>query len=204
MKKNEKGFGALEALLIIVIIGLLGLAGWMFFSKQNDKNINSATKTTQSTPKNENNTKTTAEESTKTAAKWQKYTNAKYKFGYSYPEGAKITEREDAQFFETTAIRDNGNNPALNVWGNGNYKVQVQAYQYDQTLTDFLKTYGKKATVSNVNGLDKASVDVSSEETQGPSYTEYYFGKSGTILSLVVVGDFPYELKDLLDSVYIN
>lgn len=36
MRKNEKGFGAVELLVIIVIIGLLGVVGWQFFSRQKD------------------------------------------------------------------------------------------------------------------------------------------------------------------------
>ncbi len=36
MKKNEKGFGVVEILLVAVIIGLLGLVGWMFYNKQKD------------------------------------------------------------------------------------------------------------------------------------------------------------------------
>jgi type II secretory pathway pseudopilin PulG len=36
MRKNEKGFGVVEILLVIVVIGLLGVGGWMFFSKQKD------------------------------------------------------------------------------------------------------------------------------------------------------------------------
>jgi cytoskeletal protein RodZ len=49
MKKNEKGFGVVEILLVIVVVGLLGVAGWMFFNKQRDKDNDNKTTSTQQT-----------------------------------------------------------------------------------------------------------------------------------------------------------
>ncbi len=58
MRKNEKGFGVVEILLVIVVIGLLGLVGWMFFSKQNDsKTNNNATTPKITSPKEADQTK---------------------------------------------------------------------------------------------------------------------------------------------------
>lgn len=36
MRKIEKGFGAVEILIVIAIVGLVGIVGWLFFNKQQD------------------------------------------------------------------------------------------------------------------------------------------------------------------------
>lgn len=61
MKRNEKGFGAVEVLLLVVTIGLLGVVGWMFFSKQQESkgNDNKTVDSTQQAAKEE--TKPTTE-----------------------------------------------------------------------------------------------------------------------------------------------
>jgi hypothetical protein len=46
MKNNQKGFGALEALIIIVIVGLLGFGGW-FIWNSNRTDDNKTSKQTQ-------------------------------------------------------------------------------------------------------------------------------------------------------------
>lgn len=38
MKNNQKGFSAVEVLLVLVILGLIGLAGWFVFNRNADKN----------------------------------------------------------------------------------------------------------------------------------------------------------------------
>lgn len=44
MKKNQKGFGAIEGLLILVIVGLIGFVGWYVFHAKTDtdKSLSSA------------------------------------------------------------------------------------------------------------------------------------------------------------------
>lgn len=52
MKKLQSGFTVVEGLLILVIVGLLGGTGWYVWSsnKQVNKNLDSATNTSQSSP----------------------------------------------------------------------------------------------------------------------------------------------------------
>jgi hypothetical protein len=38
MKKNQKGFGAVEGLLILVIVGLIGFVGWYVWHSKNNAN----------------------------------------------------------------------------------------------------------------------------------------------------------------------
>ncbi|HYF97108.1 MAG TPA: hypothetical protein VD947_03675 [Patescibacteria group bacterium] len=37
INNNQKGFGALEALLTVLVVGLLGLAGYLVYSRQQDQ-----------------------------------------------------------------------------------------------------------------------------------------------------------------------
>lgn len=64
MKNNQKGFGALEGLLILIIIGLLGFTGYYVYHTKNntDKTLNTAANT--STVAKSSATKYTAQEAT--------------------------------------------------------------------------------------------------------------------------------------------
>lgn len=63
--KNQKGFSALEALLILVIIGILGGTGWYVWSSKNktDQALNNAANSSvnETTAKTKNSTTLTAE-----------------------------------------------------------------------------------------------------------------------------------------------
>ncbi len=60
MRKNEKGFGVIEILLIIAVIGLIIAIGWLFFSRQKDSTQDNKETNTQQTTQ-----KTTEQQSTK-------------------------------------------------------------------------------------------------------------------------------------------
>lgn len=53
MRKNEKGFGLVEILLVTVVIGLLVAVGRLFFDRQKDKQDNKVTNTQQTIQKTE-------------------------------------------------------------------------------------------------------------------------------------------------------
>lgn len=74
MRKNEKGFGAVEILLVIVIIGLLGVVGWQFFSRQKDTKNNESAATNSEQVKKTEEPKNT-QEPTKEVAKTTIYPN---------------------------------------------------------------------------------------------------------------------------------
>ncbi len=54
MRKNEKGFGVLEILLIVIVIGLIVVVGWLFIDRQKAKDggASKTTNTQQTTQKN--------------------------------------------------------------------------------------------------------------------------------------------------------
>lgn len=47
MKKVQKGFGAVEALIVLVVIGLIVVAGWLVYDRQQDSQSEQQTETTQ-------------------------------------------------------------------------------------------------------------------------------------------------------------
>lgn len=48
MKNNQKGFGAVEVLLVIVLLAIIGFLGWRFYTNQ-DKDSNTQEPTSQTT-----------------------------------------------------------------------------------------------------------------------------------------------------------
>jgi hypothetical protein len=80
---NQKGFSAVEAILIIVIIAAIGLGGWYVWKKQNTKDAHS---TTNSQKQSESSTKESAQEATPDpTADWVTYSNATGKFSFKHP-----------------------------------------------------------------------------------------------------------------------
>jgi hypothetical protein len=84
MKKNQKGFSAVEGLLILVIAGLIGFVGWYVWQAKNnaDDNLSSATETSNSTQNITNASPYYG---------WKIYTSQNEKFSFKYPKDWKIT-----------------------------------------------------------------------------------------------------------------
>jgi cytoskeletal protein RodZ len=78
MKKNEKGFGVIEALLILVIVGLIGFVGW--YVGQSKQKTNESSTTTYS----EQKTEEASEEST-----YKEYKDDVRTFKFEYPKDWK-------------------------------------------------------------------------------------------------------------------
>jgi predicted negative regulator of RcsB-dependent stress response len=65
MKNNEKGFGAVEGLLVIVIVVLIGVAGWFVYQRRHSSTPSQTTHTqapTQSGPASREQVKTAADD----------------------------------------------------------------------------------------------------------------------------------------------
>lgn len=65
MKKNEKGFGLFEGLLIIIILIILGLIGWYIFNKKDDKSSKKESSQSQSKTSTESKKEEAPKEDTK-------------------------------------------------------------------------------------------------------------------------------------------
>ncbi len=92
MKENQKGFGLVEAILIVLILGVVGFVGWYVWQAKN-----TASKPSDATSQNNNDSDTTGSEETEfdTAAV---YTNKKLGFSFVYP-------RKDWKQFEEYDIK---------------------------------------------------------------------------------------------------
>jgi type II secretory pathway pseudopilin PulG len=60
VKKNEKGFGVVEILVVLVIVGLIGTAGWLVYARQNNKTDNKQSNTQAGQQEKEETTKNEA------------------------------------------------------------------------------------------------------------------------------------------------
>ena len=81
MHKNQKGFSAVEGLIILVIVLLIGAAGWFVWQRNQDDNIESAaTKTSQATTKNSSDEKLI------------EYKNASVHLSFKYPYDWSLNE----------------------------------------------------------------------------------------------------------------
>jgi hypothetical protein len=82
LRNNEKGFGAIEGLLIVAVVVLLGIVGYMVYKNHNKATTNNSTTTasTTTTP-----AKTTTTQPVDPYAGWQSYSDSHMSF--KYPSG---------------------------------------------------------------------------------------------------------------------
>ena len=93
MRKNEKGFGIVELILIIVVIGLIMAVGWLFFDRQKEKNNETTGNNVQQQVVK--NTETQEETKPDPTASWQTYTNVNGKFSFKYPPTWKFANNPE-------------------------------------------------------------------------------------------------------------
>ena len=202
---KKHGFGLVGILLVVVVIGFVGFAGWYVWNNQNaQNNVEDSTTVQRSQESQQENTTSPDTIEEEVTSDWKDYKNTSQGFGFSYPSEATLQEREDATYFQATAEKNDGNNPALNVYGDENYKIQIQMYSYGINLAQFIGQGVDgtiKSNVENVDGTEKAVTTVSSEEIQGPGYDIYWFGKDGKVISVVVYGNPTFNVDDLLSTV---
>lgn len=82
MTNNQKGFGPIEALLILILLGIVGAAGWYVILAKNDtyKSFDSAAETEVKIE-----SKTESNEQKDPTADWVAYSNKEGKFSLQYP-----------------------------------------------------------------------------------------------------------------------
>ncbi len=84
LRNDEKGFGAIEGLLIVVVVVLLGVVGYMVY-KNHNKTTNSATTANTAATTPTKTTTTTPAKPVDPYAGWQTYSNSQVSF--KYPSG---------------------------------------------------------------------------------------------------------------------
>jgi len=97
LSKNNRGFSAVEALIVLVVLALLGFAGWFVYHKQHEKNdkkttTNSSSKSTNDTSKDASKDSTKDQTEYFTVSEWgvrAAYT-ASDRFTYKLSDGNKM------------------------------------------------------------------------------------------------------------------
>ena len=93
LHNNEKGFGAVEGLLIVVIVVLIGVVGWFVYKNHNKTTNNTtATSTTTTTPKKTTSTPATVDP----YAGWKSYTLQYEKLTLKYPSTWTVDDQSTA------------------------------------------------------------------------------------------------------------
>lgn len=92
MKFNQKGFSAVEILVVIVVIGLLGAVGWLVYDRQNNKSSETpdtkpSTSITQNSP---------ADKNEELPASKLKYDKGSYAFLYPDTWAVDNTNQDDS------------------------------------------------------------------------------------------------------------
>jgi hypothetical protein len=82
--KNETGFTAVEAVLVVVIVVLIGASGW-FVYKNHQKAAQQPAKVTASA-----NQEPVYKRTTTVPASWKTYANKQYSFSFSYPPDSNV------------------------------------------------------------------------------------------------------------------
>jgi hypothetical protein len=154
MKNNQKGFSAIEILLIVGIVGIIGGIGWYVVrsNKEIDKNLNAAGNTSIASPskthKSSETTKTIDE-----TANWAKVTSGKSAFSVKMPDGWNL---------QNWTSRD---------------------YLYAGSYKDLTFTNGKRATVASGDSyaLDSGPVrhfNITADPIAQKSSIGYYFNET--------------------------
>jgi prepilin-type N-terminal cleavage/methylation domain-containing protein len=117
LRSDQKGFSAVEILLVLVIVGLIGVVGYMVYRNHNKTTDNTATSTTKSSTSAQ--TKNTP---TDPYAGWQTYSDSHVSF--KYPSGwqagtgtdkyAAVSVTATSPGFTTSAMTT-GDNPGASV-----------------------------------------------------------------------------------------
>jgi len=98
--KNQKGFGAVEALLIVVIVGLIGFVGWYVWNAKSDSE--SQFKASTSNESKDSNSPSIYKKTTKVPSSWVAFSNKYYKLTISHPTEWYVSGYEFSEFVEGT------------------------------------------------------------------------------------------------------
>jgi type II secretory pathway pseudopilin PulG len=169
MKYSQKGFSAVEALLVLLVIGLIGGAGWYVWQKQNDK----------STPNNSNEVSTVKQveltDSSKTFS--IQYPNSWSAVPYEAPghDGPARPEPDWSKTPQPITLRNQNNkNAEIKIDGYANVSTTIDK-EIEAIDKDQFNTYSK-VTINGYEAI-KHVLDFA-----GPSDAEKYKDITYTVL----------------------
>lgn len=92
MRKNQKGFSAIEGLLILVIVGIIGGTGWYVWDRNNSESTNTGT------PTSSEEKKETVEENL-VSKNWKRYKSGQSAFSIKLADGLNGLRDTSSDFF---------------------------------------------------------------------------------------------------------
>lgn len=114
MKKDQKGFSAVELLLVVVFVGLIGFVGWTVYQRQDKQNSQTtATQQTEKVPE-------TYQRTTTVPSDWKTFENEEYKLTFSYPSDWTIS---------TNLITKKSGEDMQNIFSDNATKIFVICYK---------------------------------------------------------------------------
>lgn len=177
MKKNQKGFGVIELLILVVLVGLLGFLGWRFYE---------ARQKTDESPKIESTSQVSVKDTTPQG--WVKYKNNDLGISFSYPKQWKLV---DCASIEHKFIYLGSDNRGVGISGDGKsilcgggtdfppqVSIAVKAENdYVGKATPTLLTVDGHSAKKYVDVLDGAGL-----YPEGFEWTAYYIYMDGGVL----------------------
>lgn len=143
MKRNEKGFGIVELLVIIVVIGLIGAVGWLVYDRQKSKQNNAETTQQSSGDQIVAKNDTKQEVDTLINPGWKRYTSERLKISFEYPSDWYVKEQKS----ENPAVAPDYSISISNQEGEinkGNLFAGAQSYSIEPLDDDDSRSWATK------------------------------------------------------------
>jgi hypothetical protein len=212
ISKNEKGFGAVETLLLIIIVILVGVSGYIVAKNAGDKKNTASTKTASVAAKT-----TTKPKSTSTTAEpfqlpsgWTWYTNTQIGFQLAYPStwGQPTSSNSPGvtgTLYELDFSPDTGT-PPTNQYGTPEYKsrdpimVQLATDNYSFTSTNDAGKTGTGGPEATSASVEKVLSTISSYKSNcSPGTCQPIVAHNATSYSAILTNTPSSSTTDLLD-----
>lgn len=97
ISENEKGFSAVEVVLVLVIVVLIGTVGWLVYKNHHKTTTTAFTATTATKPAETTKSTSTTTQTTNPYSGWLTYTTQIEKLSFKYPNNWTIKDNSGTQ-----------------------------------------------------------------------------------------------------------
>ncbi len=192
MKTNQKGFTAIEIVLILVIVGVLSFAGWYVYNSQKKTN-DTLNKTAQGQGEAQKaTTKATLTQPKDETANWLLFTSKQKTYSFKVPDGWKLTHQTDSDLAYATgqdlAYKAGTKATVVETSGgrDGIYGFSISFDDNEVTSTRKFTDFKNEGTFVTNTGLSGTKYSITfTDESQGIGPPKgsveyaYYFVKDG-------------------------
>lgn len=210
--KNQRGFAALEAVLILIIVAMIGGVVWYVVKQNQDKAEPKAStiSETEKKPVEEYKPTTTVPDD------WKIYENEKYKISFAHPGNSKVEIGKGDQEHETGIHKDVNELVYFTIseigsGGEGGDGLFVSFYAFDlsieQTIEKLKESYEEEnpvpaPTSKEITFQGKKGLEVNIGDSDNPLF-QYYVEHNGYTFELPLIDPnyIPYNTpKVIVDS----